>query len=109
MSEPKFTRGPYRVLRRDKPLSDWTGSRFSIRASNDLGGADVPLFIAILIGGIGDEQEESTAHLLASAPDLSSIVEEYFKSGCKCDEMPETQICTLCQKASDQLERLGIL
>lgn len=62
------TPGPWRSL----PF-DWQQGQFVIEAGEARGG------VAVTIGGLGEEEEEANARLLAAAPDLLEALEAFAK------------------------------
>lgn len=64
MSEPQFTPGPYTVSKFAKPLDEWSGVRYVIRAKTAPGG------LAMMMGGLGEEEEAANARLHAAAVDM---------------------------------------
>ena len=67
---PKFTPGPHKVKKLPKTVIDWTGTSFIIRAKDAPGG------IAVITGGLGEEEEEANAALYAAA----TVMYEALKS-----------------------------
>lgn len=57
------TPGPWEIVRLEGKLDDWTGSSIVLRAKAAPGG------ICAIIGGLGEE-EEDTARLIKAAPQL---------------------------------------
>jgi hypothetical protein len=57
----KSTPGPWQKVELIAPLDDWTGARFIIRAPRAPGG------VAIVLGGLGKEEEEANADLIIAA------------------------------------------
>ena len=64
-----YTVGPYRKIMFDPPLEDFTGARFAIHADAAPGG------VAVLIGGLGNAEEEANANLFVAAPELFAALE----------------------------------
>jgi hypothetical protein len=71
MSEPKFTKGPIEVVGLDVPMNDWTGSQFILRQPKNAPGG-----VAVIIGGLGEEEERANANLYAASPDAFDLAEE---------------------------------
>jgi hypothetical protein len=57
----KPTAGPWEKITLAGSLDDWTGARFVIRAPGAPGG------LAIIMGGLGSEEEEANADLIVDA------------------------------------------
>ncbi|HTH42875.1 MAG TPA: hypothetical protein VL498_06905 [Terracidiphilus sp.] len=51
----------WEVLELEAPIGDWTGARFIIRAPGAPGG------LAVLMGGLGEDEERANAKLIATA------------------------------------------
>ena len=59
------TPGPLTIVELDVPLDDWTGASFVLRAPTAPGG------VAIIMGGLGKEEERANAKLFAASEDLA--------------------------------------
>jgi hypothetical protein len=77
------TAGPWEKITLAGSLDDWTGARFVIRAPGAPGG------LAIIMGGLGSEEEEANADLIvAAAKDdetleyLKEIIRRYIEGAC---------------------------
>jgi hypothetical protein len=57
----KPTEGPWEKVILERPLADWTAAQFVIRAKR------APGAIAIIMGGLGREEEEANADLIVAA------------------------------------------
>jgi hypothetical protein len=82
MSDTKFTPGPIEVLDLKEHMKDWTGSRFVLRAPEAPGG------VALIIGGLGEEEERANADLYAAAPGMHKVLEEI-------DRLAEAGLCQM--------------
>lgn len=65
------TPGPYQLVILDEPLSDWTGARFVIRQFKHAPGG-----VAVIIGGVGEQEERANALLFQKAPELLAALRE---------------------------------
>jgi hypothetical protein len=61
---------PWEVLKLTDPIKDYTAARFIIRARRGAPGG-----IAIVMGGLGAEEEEGNAYLLGAALDMRDTLQ----------------------------------
>jgi hypothetical protein len=56
-------------------MDDWTGSRYVVRSAKHAPGG-----IAVIMGGLGDAEEQANAHLVAASPQLLATLKELRRS-----------------------------
>ncbi len=71
---PGFTPQPWEMTKLVGPLDDWTGAQFIIRAPTGAPGG-----IAIIMGGLGEEEEQANAHLLRTAPEMYAALVSIYE------------------------------
>lgn len=68
------TPGDWWLVELDAKLDDWTGARFVIRQPKHAPGG-----VAIIMGGLGEQEERDNAHLLKAAPKLLALARGYAR------------------------------
>lgn len=83
------TPGDWWLVELDAKLDDWTGARFVIRQPKHAPGG-----VAIIMGGLGEQEERDNAYLLKAAPKLLAALRELLPKGWDdgtMDHMPGVQ------------------
>lgn len=70
---PNFTPVPWELLTLDGHLDDWTGARLIIRAEGAPGG------LAVMMGGLGEAEEQSNGHLCRTAPEMYAALDRIYQ------------------------------
>lgn len=67
----KFTPGPHEIVTLNGRIDDWTGASFVI-----LDRRNAPGGVAVIMGGLGVEEETANARLFAAAPEMYQMLVE---------------------------------
>ena len=75
------TEQPWELAAFEAPLDDWTGARYVIRRYKGAPGG-----IALIMGGLGEQEERDNAHLVTAAPKLLAALQTALAALKCCDE-----------------------